>query len=66
MEIKNINYHSNNDDWESNNFFGHTASSELHIPRKGDHIRNFYGNLYKVVDVMWVYPNTVNIECERV
>ena len=64
MEIKSINYFGN-DGWDAFTDYGYTPSSHLHIPRIGDTIKNKYGNLYKVTNVIWsLSTNSVLIECE--
>ena len=66
MEIKEINYYGS-DGWENNTTYNHTKSSELHVPRKGDNIRNKFGNLYIVSSVTWnLSNNSINVDCTLV
>lgn len=66
MTIKRINYFGS-DGWDYFTEYNHTPSSELHIPRIGDTIRNSIGKTYRVIDVIWrLDTHSVLIECDLV
>jgi hypothetical protein len=65
MKITSISYFGN-DGWENFTDFNYTPSSDLHIPRVGDTIKNPTGNYYKVTHVIWNLATTnVNILCDH-
>ncbi len=63
MEVTSIEF-LGNDGWQSYTEFNHTPSSELHIPRVGERVKNSYGNTYIVESVLWkLGNNSVIITC---
>ena len=63
MEVISISYFGD-DGWENHTDYNHTPSSELHIPRVGDFIKNKYCKTYRVNRVTWNIPtNSVVINC---
>ena len=66
MRITSIGYYGN-DGWENFTDFNYTQSSDLHIPRVGDIIKNSTGNYYKVTQVTWnLSTMSVDILCDHV
>lgn len=66
MEVKSINYFGN-DGWENCSDYNYTPSSELHIPRVGETIKNKYGTLYIVKEITWnLEINSISIDCSKI
>jgi hypothetical protein len=66
MEVTSINYFGS-DGWENCTEFHYTPSSQLHIPRVGDTIKNKFGKRYSVADVTWcLETNCIVIDCDLI
>lgn len=65
MEVTSINYFGD-DGWENFTDYNYTPSSQLHIPRVGDTIKNSYCEYYTVEEVIWNLPTkSILIKCKK-
>ena len=64
MEVKRIYFYGNNG-WS--HCIMYTLSTDLHVPRVGDFIKNEYDEEFRVRSVVWEIPaNSIIINCDLI